>query len=205
MRESISNSFYHMDSDQDTKTKIFSVAARLFSEKGFNGVSMREISEESGVSKPMIYYYFGSKEEIYKALVDTAISHVFHALQEVSALEVPAREKLTVMCKRFFEMSLRFPEFVKFYIGLANVSDQVLFMDNVKKKAESRITILAEMIAAAKKSGEFGSKVDPQIAASILTGTIVHYVRAQFRTKKKILTDRLAESIIDTLFLGFNE
>ena len=189
----------------NTKAKIFKEAARLFSEKGYNGVSVREISEASNVSKPMIYYYFGSKEKIYRALVDAGMSHVFQAMQNVSDMQVPAKKKLIIMCQQFFHMSVKFPEFVKFYIGLANVSDQVQFMDNIKRKADNRATILVEMIQHAKDSGEFGPSLDPQVAAGIIAGTIVHFVRSQFRTKEIILTDELAENIIETLFLGFNE
>ena len=43
-------------------------AARVFAEHGFSGASLREISERSGVSKPVIYYHFGSKEGLYSAV-----------------------------------------------------------------------------------------------------------------------------------------
>jgi AcrR family transcriptional regulator len=188
-----------------TKSKIFRTAAQMFSEKGFNGVSVREISEASNVSKPMIYYYFGSKEKIYKSLVDVGTSHVFEALQNVSELQIPTKQKLIVMCQKFFQMSIKFPEFVKFYIGLADVSDQVPFMENMKREANNKATILVEMLQKAKDSGEFGPNLDPKIAAGIVSGTITHYVKNQYRSKKKILTDDLAENIIETLFLGFNE
>ena len=189
----------------NTKAKIFRVAAQLFSEKGYNGVSVREISEDSHVSKPMIYYYFGSKEKIYKSLVDTGTSHVFHALQNVSELQGPTKQRLIIMCQDFFHMSEKYPEFVKFYIGLADVSDQVPFMENMKRKANNKATILVEMLQKAKDCGEFGPNLDPQVAAGIISGTIIHYVKYQFRSKKKILSDKLAEKIIETLFLGFNE
>ena len=64
------------ETSYDTRKKIFTVAARLFADKGYNAVSMREISEQSGLSKPTIYYYFGSKEGIYKELVTTGVSHI---------------------------------------------------------------------------------------------------------------------------------
>ena len=48
----------------DTRERILTVAARLFSEKGFNATSIRDIANELGVTKAALYYHFTSKEEI---------------------------------------------------------------------------------------------------------------------------------------------
>ncbi|HNT64383.1 MAG TPA: TetR/AcrR family transcriptional regulator, partial [bacterium] len=58
------------NSSRETKAQIIRIAAHLFALKGYDGVSMREISEKTGVTKPTIYYYFGNKEGLYRALID---------------------------------------------------------------------------------------------------------------------------------------
>jgi AcrR family transcriptional regulator len=73
----------------DTKTKIFLAAAHLFSQKGYNGVSMREISEKSGVSKPTIYYYFGNKEGIYFELLQTGHEYASKNVRKLIDMEMP--------------------------------------------------------------------------------------------------------------------
>ena len=193
------------DVEQDTKTRIFIVAAHLFSEKGYNGVSMREISQESGFSKPMIYYYFGSKEEIYKALIDASVEHVTDALKSVDEKDISAKQKLVFFTQKFFQMTLKFPEFVKFYISLTTLNDDIPFIDKVKKEAANRISLLADLIQNAQKTGEFGPKLDPRIAAGIYTGTLIYFINIQFRIKQTVLSDELADQIVNTLFLGFNE
>jgi len=52
----------------NTKEKIQRVAAKMFSERGFNKVSTREIAKAAGVNSALIYYYFYSKEDILKSL-----------------------------------------------------------------------------------------------------------------------------------------
>lgn len=50
--------------NQDTKEKIFTTAVRLFSKKGYYGVSLQDIAGEVGIKKSSIYNHYGSKEEI---------------------------------------------------------------------------------------------------------------------------------------------
>ena len=47
-------------------------ASALFSEHGFGGVSMDDIAKASGITKPMLYAYFDSKEGLFAACVEVA-------------------------------------------------------------------------------------------------------------------------------------
>jgi AcrR family transcriptional regulator len=49
--------------------QMLAVAGRAFAARGFHAVSMDEIAEQAGISKPMLYHYFGSKEGLYVAYV----------------------------------------------------------------------------------------------------------------------------------------
>lgn len=54
----------------ETRNRIFKTAAELFSRDGFYKVSVREICEAAGVTKPVLYYYFKDKDALLKALVE---------------------------------------------------------------------------------------------------------------------------------------
>ncbi len=51
---------------------MLEVAGRVFAQRGFHAASMEEIAAGTGVSKPMIYNYFGSKEGLYFAYIELA-------------------------------------------------------------------------------------------------------------------------------------
>jgi AcrR family transcriptional regulator len=51
-----------------TRERILNVALDLFTEKGFDGASLREVAERLGVTKAAIYYHFASKDDILMAL-----------------------------------------------------------------------------------------------------------------------------------------
>ena len=53
--------------------QILDAAVRVFSEQGYHDASMDEISDVAGVSKPMIYAYLGSKEDLFAARVTSTM------------------------------------------------------------------------------------------------------------------------------------
>ena len=59
---------------------MVAAAERLFSERGYHGVSMDEIAGASGISKPMLYDYFGSKEGLFLACVERARGRLFEEI-----------------------------------------------------------------------------------------------------------------------------
>jgi AcrR family transcriptional regulator len=53
----------------ERERQMLEVAGQSFAARGFHAVSMDEIAEQAGISKPMLYHYFGSKEGLYVAYV----------------------------------------------------------------------------------------------------------------------------------------
>jgi AcrR family transcriptional regulator len=57
-------------SGEDRRQQIVSVAAKLFSRKGFSGTTTKEIAEGVGVSEAIIFRHFGTKDELYAEILD---------------------------------------------------------------------------------------------------------------------------------------
>jgi TetR/AcrR family transcriptional regulator len=53
---------------ENTRNAVLTAAERLFAEQGFAATSMRDISNASGVSHPLIHHHFGSKDDLYQAV-----------------------------------------------------------------------------------------------------------------------------------------
>ncbi len=53
---------------EGTREAVLDAAERLFADRGFAATSMRDISEASGVSHPLIHHHFGTKEQLYAAV-----------------------------------------------------------------------------------------------------------------------------------------
>jgi AcrR family transcriptional regulator len=66
---------------EETRGRIVTIALRLFGERGFDGVSTREIAGEAGVNTPALQYYFGSKEGLYLACAELVAEQVRRSVE----------------------------------------------------------------------------------------------------------------------------
>lgn len=73
----------------ERERQMLKVAARVFGERGFHAASMDEIAEGVGVTKPMLYAYFGSKEGLYLAVIDQAGSHLVKSVAQLGSIPDP--------------------------------------------------------------------------------------------------------------------
>ena len=79
-------------------------ASALFAEHGFGGVSMDDIAKASGITKPMLYAYFDSKEGLFAACAEVAGEDLRDQLREVSERrELPPDERLWEGIDRLFK------------------------------------------------------------------------------------------------------
>ena len=60
---------------KDTKERILALALDKFSQKGYDGTNIRELTASLGLVKSAMYRHFGSKEEIWNALLDEMIAY----------------------------------------------------------------------------------------------------------------------------------
>jgi AcrR family transcriptional regulator len=190
---------------ETTKEKIFKAAAKLFSEKGYNGVSMREISEFTGLSKPAIYYYFGSKEGIYSELVNAGMKVGIKEYEEIFQKNISVKQKLTELMKVRFQQVHRYPELVKFFLSLFNSTENLTFLEHFRQVAKENRQMLSELILEGVTSGEFGASARPELACDIYIGALTHFLWSQLNSSNIILSDQLAEEIVELLFKGLNE
>ena len=61
---------------RDTRSRLRELALQLFAEQGYEKTSLREIAERLGVTKAALYYYFKSKEDIVRSLVEDYVAEL---------------------------------------------------------------------------------------------------------------------------------
>jgi AcrR family transcriptional regulator len=87
----------------EREEQMLDVAARVFAKHGYHAASMDEIAAAVGVSKPMLYAYFDSKEGLYLACIDRAGQDLLESMRRAAGVNVPPEERLWAGILAFFE------------------------------------------------------------------------------------------------------
>ena len=80
-----------------TKKNLIDVAQQFFAKKGVENTTMNDIAEASHRGRRTLYTYFSSKNEIYKAVIESELNVLYSKLEEVLVRDLPADEKLIMM------------------------------------------------------------------------------------------------------------
>ena len=100
------------DREGDVRDRIFQSALRHFSQKGYAATSLREVSEDAGTTKPMIYYYFGSKEGLYGSIVRDILEDMADAIRGHLPGEAPPDRQILAYCERYLDHFLAKEEII---------------------------------------------------------------------------------------------
>jgi AcrR family transcriptional regulator len=89
-----------------SKEKIIKAAIKVFAAKGYAGASMDEIAQAARLTKPMIYYHFKNKKDLYLYLLESHVERFYSRLQDI--LTAP-RDHLQIlrMLIDYYDESLR--------------------------------------------------------------------------------------------------
>lgn len=91
--------------DGDTRTAIRDVALELFSTKGFEQTSLREIAERVGLTKASLYYHYSSKQDLLLSIVDPLIAGWRQIAEDVEEL-ARSRESVRLVLGRCLDVML---------------------------------------------------------------------------------------------------
>jgi TetR/AcrR family transcriptional regulator len=90
--------------DPHVRTRLLNAAVRVFDRKGYASASVREIAELAGVTKPALYYHFGSKEGVLLAILRQAEQQFVEAMDRGVARQGTARSRLTAVVEDVYGM-----------------------------------------------------------------------------------------------------
>jgi AcrR family transcriptional regulator len=151
------------------ESQIIEAATELFAERGFAGTSLQDIAEAAGLTRPALYHYFSSKEDLLSRLVSAAAEGPAGDLRRIRLQDgAPAVERLHSMASSIALLRARHP--ARFRLLIRSESDLPAVL--AKTYDSGRRSVLAEFTALIDdgvRSGEF-RVVDPRTAALGIIG-----------------------------------
>lgn len=145
-----------------TKAAILSAATAIFAEKGFGGARVDEIARRASINKRMLYHYFGGKEALYKAVLESAYSGIRSAEAELKLADRDPEEAMRHLTSFTWRYFLAHPEF----LSLLNTEN--LMRGRYVRSSKRIIALHSPMIALLRdtldqgvKAGKFRPNIDP--------------------------------------------
>jgi TetR/AcrR family transcriptional regulator len=164
-----------------TRDRILKVATKEFAARGYDGARVDEIMRLSKVSKNLIYHYFGSKEQLFIAVLEKAYQGM-HAHQMTWPLDVTSPiDGIRKLVQSTFEYWRSSPEF----IGLLNSENfhkgRHLRKSKLSKAGYSGLLgNIARLLKQGEASGEFRANVDPVELYISISALAYHYLSNRY-------------------------
>lgn len=117
-----------------TRANILDIAFQEFAEKGFTGARIDEIADRTHTSKNMIYYYFGSKEKLYRQVLENSYRDIRRAESILHLPDLPVLEALRELVGSTFDFHIKHPDFVRL-VMVENIAQGAHIRDMPSLKA----------------------------------------------------------------------
>ena len=102
------------------KDEVIRVAARLFAAKGYHATTLDEIAEEMGVTKPALYYYIASKEDILQIIINRMMEPM-EQVGEVGRSNLQPKEKVEKIIRMLVQFATERKETTLIAFEQANI------------------------------------------------------------------------------------
>lgn len=155
----------------DTRDALLSGAARAFARYSYSATRLRHIAAESGVSEGALYFHFGTKAEIAKAIVAEQQDRMTAVLAEVEESGSPAFDKLVLLTTRLADL-IATDEIVQGGTRLASETDEEIAA-GVRDPYFEWIVIVRALIERGVQDGSIRADVDPETAAEYINSVFV--------------------------------
>jgi len=181
--------------DPEARLKIAAAAEALFAQRGYEGTAVRDIAKKAGVNGAMIHYYFGSKEGLYRAILEGAASKVRALLVETSSSRASTESRLAAFVDAYSAYILSQPNLARILYREMLTGAKHL-MRIAEKYAVTNYTILRDTMREGIKHGELRA-IDAELAPISLMGMIVI-----FQFLRPIISVALGKNAYDEKFVN---
>src|SRR5262245_58850831 len=163
----------------DAERHIREVALELFSARGFSSVTTKDIADATGFNQALIYYYFGSKEELFRRAVTLAVERAFHQFRIAREGLKRPRDIIYGWLDNHVREYETLSKLIKISIDYAKATKRNARIDEaIRRFYDDEREVLRQALSAGIASGEFRAVDVDETATFISTYLDGVFVRA---------------------------
>jgi len=158
---------------------ILDAAVQLFSEYGYDGVSMRRIAAAAGVSKSNIYHHFASKEALYLGILHGSAQRLSEIVEDLAEGDGSFQRRLRVFAEAHLKHLFANETTLRLVLREAFLGDEEksrLVVDQVVGGIFNRMVAIFQ---AGQQAGILRADLDPGLCTTLLMGANLFFFQAQ--------------------------
>lgn len=201
---------------QDVEKKIIDAARELFYEKGFTGVTVRDIAGKAEVNLALLHYYFRTKDKIFEIVFKDAFTLLFRKLNKALSSDANLFEKIRLIVEIYITTAAKYPRLASFIMHEISVNKemvwQIIYSQDGKKDVNYNYSKFFQEIRDAGQGGLI-QKIDPKvlfidimslslfpfIADVFITGFLYSNKESKFKEMINSRVNHVSELIINNL------
>jgi len=176
-----------------TRARILKAATAEFARHGFAGARGERIAARARSSERMLYYYFGSKEGLFRAALESVYAALRDAERALRLDERPALEALDGFCRFVWRYYVEHPEFISL-VNTENLHQarHLRKSPRVHELVSPVVGMLAELLARGKREDAFRAGIDP-VELYLAIASLGYFVLSNQHTLSAVLGRELRE------------
>jgi TetR/AcrR family transcriptional regulator len=153
---------------RERRAAVLDTACRVFARCSYRGATTAEIAREAGVTEPILYRHFASKQALYLACIESAWQRVRGAWDEAVAEEPDPGAWTTAMANAFFDFKEQRSAVAQLWIqALTESGDDPDIRRYLRRHLRDVHTFVSEVVARGQAAGAIAPERDPRAEAWI--------------------------------------
>jgi AcrR family transcriptional regulator len=180
------------------REQLIDVATKLFAKSGYEATTTAAIAEAAGVTEPILYRHFKSKQELFVAIVREVSQHTLRQWQAlIGNLNDPA-EKLRAVAAAMPDHMRKLSDYYHVLHGALGTSRDKKVMAVLREHYQQIEDFFSKIVADGQKNGGFRREVAPKAAAwqFIFAGIGYAMISLNLGGTDKDLTREVIESLV---------
>lgn len=191
------------------REQLLRTALLLFSEKGYRGTSVRDIARAAGVNEGLLYHYFASKGDLFRAVLDQyapvrAVGALAHAAASSNASQATFDDALRTFGRDFLARMREYRTFLITMLTEAPTEPELgaILSEFLRTTSDDMTRFLAEY----RRAGQLDVRIPINAAAHVLQGSLMfHFLTEALRPPSAAANDDKAlDDIITVLLSGLS-
>ncbi|MFE1645052.1 TetR/AcrR family transcriptional regulator [Microbacterium sp. P01] len=164
-----------------TRAELLAVATEVFAEDGYSGARVDDIAERTRTTKRMIYYYFGGKEQLYKAVLENAYQGIREAERAIDVDETDPLVAIRRLAELTYDHHVSHDAFVRL-VAIENIhrGQSIRTLESLRTLGQPAKTLLDRILEKGRELGEFRTDVDAIDVHLVISAYCVFQIANQY-------------------------